>query len=86
MSEFLDAYRHYREYGVQTFHVYSQSQNGAIHDETYAQMGNLSDFEAGSFYNKPKEKPKLKTHWRGQNPVPATPQLVSPPRPNPFVK
>lgn len=61
-DELLD---HYREYGVpQTHHVYAQSEGGAIHDETYAQMENLSDFEAGSFYLQPKEKPKLKTVYR----------------------
>lgn len=61
-DELLDRYR---EYGVpQTFHVYARSDNGAIHDETFAQMENLSDFESGSFYVQPKEKPKLKTVYR----------------------
>ena len=61
-DELLD---HYREYGVpQTHHVYSRSEDGAIHDETFSQMESLSDFEAGSFYIQPKEKPKLKTVWR----------------------
>ena len=61
-DELLD---HYREYGLpKTHHVYSQSEDGTIRDETYAQMESLSDFEAGSFYIQPKEKPKLKTVYR----------------------
>lgn len=61
-DELLD---HYREYGVpQTYHVYSQSQDGAIHDETYAQMESLSDFETGSFYAAPKKPQPLKSAYR----------------------
>lgn len=61
-DELLD---HYREYGVpQTHHVYSQSEDGAIRDETFSQMESLSDFESGAFYVQPKEKPKFKTVYR----------------------
>lgn len=61
-DELLD---HYREYGKPPTHrVYAQSEDGAIREETYAQMESLSDFEARSFYVQPKEKPKLKTTYR----------------------
>ena len=61
-DELLD---HYHEYGLpKTHHVYAQSEDGMIHDETFAQMENLSDFESGSFYVYPTKKPKLKTVYR----------------------
>ena len=61
-DEFLD---HYRECGrPQTHHVYAHKDDGAITDETFAQMESLSDFETGSFYLPPDPNRKLIKRWR----------------------
>lgn len=61
-----DLLDHYREYGKPpTHHVYAQREDGVVTDETFAQMESLSDFEAGSFYVKPKKPPKL-SGWKSR--------------------
>lgn len=56
---------HHREYGApQKRCSYTKREDGSVAIRSMDGADCLSDFSQLGFYVEPKEKPKLKTHWR----------------------